>query len=128
MLPYLLTFIFILNFDIIYSLNNISSCPCSNISLCDNIKIIHDKELMGTTLGTINYTQFNWTYLTTIKNAPINDTELLCYAHSKNVRLTIGTSWNEKWNVSETPYLANHVGADPYLAYPPTGMNVSDVV
>ena len=68
-------------------------CPCSNASLCDNVKTIHQRELFGFAgpYGS-NISLYNWTYLTTIAWAPTNNAELMCYAHQNNVRLIAATS------------------------------------
>ena len=58
------------------------NCPCANVSLCDNIKTIYDKELFG--FGGDNSTAYNWTYITTMAWA---DEGILCEAHSHGVRL-----------------------------------------
>ena len=69
-----------------------TDCPCSDASLCDNVKTIHNKELFGFASGSTNVSHYNWTYVTTIAWAPVAASDFMCAAHERDVRLIAGTS------------------------------------
>jgi len=67
------------------------TCPCSQKSLCDPISRTYVKEIFGFVLSP-SAEFWDWLLLddiTTIAWAPVNDT-IMCWAHSKNVRLIQG--------------------------------------
>ena len=71
-----------------------SSCPCSVPSLCEPIKGVRDKEVLGFVTSETNWPGYNWTLLTTVALfTGMNDT-LLCYAHSKGVRVVLSANYD----------------------------------
>ncbi|EGC31304.1 hypothetical protein DICPUDRAFT_156870 [Dictyostelium purpureum] len=71
-----------------------SSCPCSDQSLCNPVSVGPRKEFLGFSLDNLTYPYYDWSILTTIAvfYSPIVN-ELLCTAHSHDVRLVYGVSY-----------------------------------
>ena len=88
-------FSFLLIIISISSLTLAAKCPCSDASLCNNIKTNYTKELygfIGGSGGRNNTSIYNWTYITALANKDIDTTgpgmdELMCTAHSHGVRM-----------------------------------------
>ena len=81
-------------------------CPCSNTSLCAPITRTGGENVFAFHLETDNYSptaaqvwrQYDWDLLTTVCVFGKLDPELLCYAHSKNVRVTLGSTGPRGWD------------------------------
>eukprot|EP00049_Salpingoeca_infusionum_P019808 m.363075 g.363075 ORF g.363075 m.363075 type:complete len:373 (+) comp21421_c0_seq1:92-1210(+) len=77
-----------------------SACPCEESWMCDPVNVTHAKEVFVFHVIRPNqptiYQHFNWTRLTTISlagNASLVDPQLICYAHQRNVRVTLLVSF-----------------------------------
>lgn len=85
-----------------------------------------DLAYLGTSCADHGICGFGTSYFISLNPVTSNTLDIfgdsLSECDNRDPSAFIGTTWNEKWNVSETPYLSGHVGADPYLAYPPPGM------
>ncbi|GAM29111.1 hypothetical protein SAMD00019534_122870, partial [Acytostelium subglobosum LB1] len=69
-----------------------AACPCSDTSLCQPLTVGPRQEFLGFTTGP-NYEQFDWSHLTTLGVYYNIDPQLLCVAHSHNVRLVNGVAF-----------------------------------
>ncbi|GAB6030791.1 hypothetical protein CHUAL_007638 [Chamberlinius hualienensis] len=70
-------------------LNVLATCPCSDQSWCNAIQTGPRKEVFIFTLTPDNTTwlKFDWNKVTTIVNVGFYSPDLMCYAHSKGVRV-----------------------------------------
>ena len=67
-----------------------NDCPCEDASLCDPVKREGLEDVYAFhTAGAANWEQYDWDQLTTICVFGTLDPKMLCYAHSKNVRVTV---------------------------------------
>ncbi|EGC36663.1 hypothetical protein DICPUDRAFT_47033 [Dictyostelium purpureum] len=85
---FFIIFIIFLYINKITCINN-KPCPCSNQKLCEPVSVGYRKEFLGFSVNNTHYPYYDWDILTTIGvfyDEPIED-ELLCLAHSKDVRL-----------------------------------------
>eukprot|EP01116_Phalansterium_solitarium_P009050 TRINITY_DN23058_c0_g1_i1.p1 TRINITY_DN23058_c0_g1~~TRINITY_DN23058_c0_g1_i1.p1 ORF type:complete len:353 (+),score=51.96 TRINITY_DN23058_c0_g1_i1:74-1132(+) len=75
-----------------------TACQCANSTWCEPLQVPPRKEvfIFHTTTGGTAWKSYNYTYITTISVFGDVDPDLLCYAHSQNVRVTIGVSFPEK--------------------------------
>ena len=82
------------------------TCPCSNDSLCkpiervggENVFAFHmDKDIYIPTTEQV-WRKYNWSLITTVCVFGPIDPELFCYAHSKGVRVTLGTIGPAGWD------------------------------
>ena len=71
-----------------------SSCPCSDPSLCEPIEKVPEKEVVGFVTSQTNWPGYNWTLLTTVAIFTTLNESLLCYAHSKGVRVVLSASYD----------------------------------
>ena len=71
-----------------------SSCPCEDPSLCEPIKGAPKKEVLGFVTSQTNWPGYNWTTLTTVAMFTALNDSLLCYAHSKGVRVVLSASYD----------------------------------
>ena len=69
----------------------LNDCPCSSAELCKPVTKQYKKELIVFGDASLNYWKlWNWTEITNvILTSFTNASELYCYAHSKNVRVTV---------------------------------------
>ena len=66
------------------------TCPCSKESLCRPLQIANRKEVIGFTDVKGIWPHYDWNKLTTIVLFQKSiDVKLVCYAHSKNVRVVL---------------------------------------
>jgi hypothetical protein len=64
------------------------SCPCGSASLCEPVKIQHEKEVFGFTAGANStWSNIDWQQVTTI--AWSTDPQLVCLAHKHQTRLSV---------------------------------------
>lgn len=70
-----------------------SSCPCDDPSLCEPIKGSPKNEILGFVTSQDNWPLYNWSLLTTVALFTPFNTSLLCYAHSKGVRVVLSASY-----------------------------------
>ena len=70
-----------------------SSCPCQDTSLCEPVKGQPKKEVFGFVTSKTNWPGYNWTLLTTVALFTEMNDSLLCYAHSKGVRVVLSASY-----------------------------------
>ena len=64
------------------------SCPCGSASLCEPVKIQHEKEGFGFTAGANStWSNIDWQQVTTI--AWSTDPQLVCLAHKHQTRLSV---------------------------------------
>ena len=96
----------------------------------DNLTVNVDAALayLGTSCADNGICGFGTTYFISLNSFSSSTLDIfsdngLSECDNRDASAFIGTLWNDKWNVSDTPYLNGHVGADPYLAYPPSGMS-----
>lgn len=72
-------------------------CPCHSISLCKPIQAGPRREVVAFSVYRDTWKYYNWTHLTTIAlfetQIPDIDPHLLCYAHSRHVRLVTHASF-----------------------------------
>eukprot|EP00123_Amoebidium_parasiticum_P021156 comp6252_c0_seq1/m.2073 comp6252_c0_seq1/g.2073 ORF comp6252_c0_seq1/g.2073 comp6252_c0_seq1/m.2073 type:complete len:429 (-) comp6252_c0_seq1:64-1350(-) len=67
-------------------------CPCENKDWCRPIQAVREREVYGFTSGTDDdWKHFDWDTVTTIAWANPNNSALMCYAHSKGVRVIAAT-------------------------------------
>ena len=69
-----------------------AACPCKNPSWCESIKTGPRKEVLGFTTKSDHWPHYDWSKVTTLAlfHAIDNATmDLVCYAHSKGVRVVI---------------------------------------
>ncbi|XP_033638967.1 di-N-acetylchitobiase-like [Asterias rubens] len=66
-----------------------SDCPCSDPGLCDVIKTPPRKEVFGFWVGGSEWMKYDWNALTTVVMVGHYDAKMMCYAHSKGVRVTL---------------------------------------
>lgn len=65
-------------------------CPCSKKSLCQPLQIADRKEVIGFTTIEGIWPHYDWNKLTTLVLFQKSvDLKLVCYAHSKNVRVVL---------------------------------------
>ncbi|XP_028667375.1 di-N-acetylchitobiase [Erpetoichthys calabaricus] len=64
-------------------------CPCEDPSLCEPIADEKDFELFVFDVGGKDWQFYDWSKVTTIATFGKYDPELLCFAHSKGVRLVL---------------------------------------
>ncbi|XP_038053088.1 di-N-acetylchitobiase-like isoform X2 [Patiria miniata] len=64
-------------------------CPCSAPALCNVIKTPPRKEVFAFWLGGPHWMKYDWTKLTTVVMFGHYDADLMCYAHSQGVRVTL---------------------------------------
>ena len=69
------------------------SCPCSDPSLCNPISGTPDKEILAFVTSQDNWPHYNWSLLTTVALFTDFNDSLLCYAHSKGVRVVLSASY-----------------------------------
>uniref|UniRef100_A0A6U2XID5 GH18 domain-containing protein n=1 Tax=Paramoeba aestuarina TaxID=180227 RepID=A0A6U2XID5_9EUKA len=62
-------------------------CPCSNVTLCNPLTIGNRKEMYAFQTNINNWKMYNWDELTTVALFDGLDNDMLCYAHSKEVRV-----------------------------------------
>lgn len=67
-----------------------ATCPCENESLCNPVQLVRDKEIFG--FGQGNWKNYDWDVVTTVAWA--NDQDMMCHAHSKNVRMIAAAPQN----------------------------------
>ena len=69
-------------------------CPCQDTSLCKPISGTPEKEILGFVTSQENWPHYNWSALTTVVlfTEEFNNS-LLCYAHSKGVRVVLSASY-----------------------------------
>eukprot|EP00794_Sanderia_malayensis_P016791 gene16791-18486_t len=65
------------------------SCICKDKSLCAALKVGPRQEVYGFSTESSNWKHYDWEKITTISVFGKWDPEMLCYAHSKGVRLTL---------------------------------------
>jgi len=71
-----------------------SSCPCSDNSLCEPVSVGERQEFMGYSVNGTNFENYDFSTLTTIASFYGNiSSDLMCLAHSKNVRVVYGTTY-----------------------------------
>eukprot|EP01060_Flectonema_neradi_P005074 TRINITY_DN1336_c1_g1_i1.p1 TRINITY_DN1336_c1_g1~~TRINITY_DN1336_c1_g1_i1.p1 ORF type:complete len:405 (+),score=93.68 TRINITY_DN1336_c1_g1_i1:57-1217(+) len=69
-----------------------AECPCENKTLCNPITVQHEKEVFGFLkkgAGNDTYLNLDWSQVTTV--AWTTDPQLVCLAHSHNVRVVGST-------------------------------------
>ncbi|XP_071795850.1 di-N-acetylchitobiase-like [Asterias amurensis] len=64
-----------------------TACPCSDPALCNVISTPPRKEVFAFWIGGSTWKHFDWTQLTTIVMFNRHDPKLMCFAHSKGVRV-----------------------------------------
>ena len=69
------------------------SCPCADPSLCNPISGTPDKEILAFVTSQDNWPHYNWSLLTTVALFTDFNDSLLCYAHSKGVRVVLSASY-----------------------------------
>ena len=73
------------------------SCPCASEELCQPITTSPVKEVLGFMVSTENWRLYNWTQLTTlavfVKMTPQQLSDLVCFAHSHNVRVVLHANY-----------------------------------
>uniref|UniRef100_A0A0G4HYE2 GH18 domain-containing protein n=1 Tax=Chromera velia CCMP2878 TaxID=1169474 RepID=A0A0G4HYE2_9ALVE len=62
-----------------------SACPCDNASLCEPVTAVYRRELFG--WGSARWRDYDLDRVTTIAGADPEDSDLVCEAHRKGVRL-----------------------------------------
>ena len=66
-------------------------CPCHTTSLCRPIQVGSRREVVAFSVYRGFWKYYNWTHITTIalfeEQLPNIDPNLLCYAHSRQVRI-----------------------------------------
>lgn len=68
-------------------------CPCSNQSLCEPIHRVGPERVFAFHVGVAgnkDWTQYDWSQITTVCVFGALDPELLCHAHRVGARVTIG--------------------------------------
>ncbi|GAM21054.1 hypothetical protein SAMD00019534_042290, partial [Acytostelium subglobosum LB1] len=68
------------------------ACPCSDTSLCTPLTTPPRPEFFGFTMNA-EYEQFDWSILTTVALFGDNPPQLVCVAHSHDVRLVVGVGY-----------------------------------
>ncbi|XP_030850869.1 di-N-acetylchitobiase [Strongylocentrotus purpuratus] len=63
------------------------NCPCTDPSLCDTIKTTRTKEIFLFSVSSHNWQDYDWDHITTITMFGYYDPKLMCFAHSKGVRV-----------------------------------------
>ena len=66
-----------------------ASCPCSEEKLCERITKEAEKEVLVWSTSAAVWRHYNWSVVTTIAVFRDWDNELMCFAHSKVVILSI---------------------------------------
>jgi len=70
-----------------------SACPCMDESLCQPISSPDRKEILGFVVSQSNWMKYNWSEITTLAMFTNLSSDLMCYAHSKGVRVVISASY-----------------------------------
>ncbi|XP_054757207.2 di-N-acetylchitobiase-like [Lytechinus pictus] len=65
------------------------NCPCSDPSWCDTIKTTRSKEIYLFSVSSHNWQHYDWDHITTIAMFGYYDPKLMCFAHSKGVRVVV---------------------------------------
>ncbi|XP_002738447.1 di-N-acetylchitobiase-like [Saccoglossus kowalevskii] len=73
----------------IMATNPPSTCPCSDQSLCDPVTRKPAKEVFVFSVGGKNWKKYDWSKVTSIVMFNDYDAELMCYAHSKQVKVLL---------------------------------------
>lgn len=77
-------------------------CPCSDEKLCKPVSVSYRKEVLGFMIRTDNWRGYNWSEMTTLAIFTTFDDqelrELMCFAHSKKVRLVLNSG---QFNLSD---------------------------
>ncbi|XP_053549283.1 di-N-acetylchitobiase [Bombina bombina] len=68
---------------------SLAVCPCEDPALCEPIKDTRDFEVYVFHSGGKHWKSFDWTQITTIALFAKFNPELLCFAHSKGVRVVL---------------------------------------
>ncbi|XP_063056327.1 di-N-acetylchitobiase-like [Engraulis encrasicolus] len=67
----------------------VSDCPCKEPALCQPVQNKTEHEVFVFDVGGKAWNQYDWSKVTTIATFGPYDAELMCYAHSKGVRLVM---------------------------------------
>ena len=70
-----------------------SACPCVDESLCQPISSPDRREILGFVVSPSNWMKYNWSEITTLAMFTNLSSDLMCYAHSKGVRVVISASF-----------------------------------
>ena len=69
------------------------SCPCNDSSLCVPIQGTPKNEIFAFVTRQYNWPHYNWSLLTTVALFTDLPSSLLCYAHSKGVRVVLAARY-----------------------------------
>eukprot|EP01132_Coremiostelium_polycephalum_P002926 gene2926-3646_t len=105
--------------DLILQLPSTQPCPCSNKTLCEPISLGPRKEFFGFVESLDNYNYYNYDILTTLSlfiSTEIPPDDLLCKAHSHNIRLVLGMDFTPDLleNVTQMAIWAEQQAATVY--------------
>lgn len=70
-----------------------AKCPCEHDYYCSLIGYNQDKEVLGFVRSQDNWKQYKWSALTTIAMFTDLPPELMCYAHSKDVKVVLSANY-----------------------------------
>ncbi|XP_077978387.1 di-N-acetylchitobiase-like [Glandiceps talaboti] len=68
---------------------SVSNCPCSDPSWCKPVTRKPDKEVYAFSVNGNNWKHYDWSKVTTIVMFGYYDPDLMCYAHSKQVKVVM---------------------------------------
>eukprot|EP01128_Nolandella_sp_AFSM9_P012523 TRINITY_DN9363_c0_g1_i1.p1 TRINITY_DN9363_c0_g1~~TRINITY_DN9363_c0_g1_i1.p1 ORF type:complete len:418 (+),score=31.98 TRINITY_DN9363_c0_g1_i1:145-1254(+) len=63
------------------------ACPCQDKTLCTHLSLPARPELFA--FGIEDYEHYDYTHLTTVALWKLNDPQIFCYAHQRNVRVVL---------------------------------------
>ena len=71
-----------------------ATCPCSEEKLCQRITKEAEKEVLVWSTSTAVWRHYNWSVVTTVAVFRDWDNELMCFAHSKGVKVVLLALFN----------------------------------
>lgn len=79
------------------------SCPCSDKKLCQRINTTAEKEVLVFSTSSQVWKHYDWSTVTTVAVFRKWDDELMCFAHSKGVKVVLvaGYSLNDLSNITK---------------------------
>lgn len=80
-----------------YAQATAAACPCSNASLCEPVRVSHDRELLLFSTNSTAWPAYGWESArpptTVALFRPLSDPELVCTAHAHNARVVFGSAF-----------------------------------
>lgn len=78
------------------------ACPCANQSWCQIIRHIPRHEIFIFSIHNTNWRHYDWSRITTLATFTYFDDDVMCFAHSKGIRVVHGADFPKDQLVNKT--------------------------